>query len=150
MKTLIENAPIIILLILLLAIAIHLLRLFLEMPKEKQLSKVREWLLYWVVKAEKEFGGGTGQVKLRYVYDEFVKSFPDLAELISFESFSLLVDQALERMRTLLKSNENLRKYVESKDEQMKNDISQMQQVIDAMKELGKTDTGKEKSLPVG
>lgn len=45
------------------------------MPSDKQLNKVREWLLYAVTKAEKELGGGTGQIKLRYVYDMFVARF---------------------------------------------------------------------------
>ena len=34
---------------------------FVKMPSDKQLNKVREWLLYAVTKAEKELGGGTGQ-----------------------------------------------------------------------------------------
>ena len=37
---------------------------FVKMPSDKQLNKVREWLLYAVTTAEKELGGGTGQIKL--------------------------------------------------------------------------------------
>jgi len=70
------------------------------MPSDKQLNKVREWLLYAVTKAEKELGGGTGQIKLRYVYDMFVARFTWLARVISFEAFSMMVDEALERMKT--------------------------------------------------
>lgn len=33
---------------------------FVKMPSDKQLNKVREWLLYAVTKAEKELGAGTG------------------------------------------------------------------------------------------
>ena len=54
------------------------------MPSDKQLSKVREWLLYAVTKAEKELGGGTGQIKLRYVYDMFVARFTWLARVTGF------------------------------------------------------------------
>ena len=32
---------------------------FVKMPSDKQLNKVREWLLYAVTTAEKELGGGT-------------------------------------------------------------------------------------------
>lgn len=31
---------------------------FVKMPSDKQLNKVREWLLYAVTKAEKELGAG--------------------------------------------------------------------------------------------
>ena len=48
---------------------------FVKMPSDKQLKKVREWLLYAVTKADKELGGGTGQIKLRYVDDMFVPRF---------------------------------------------------------------------------
>ena len=37
---------------------------FVKMPSDKQLNKVREWLLYAVTKAEKELGAGTGKLKL--------------------------------------------------------------------------------------
>ena len=37
---------------------------FAKMPTSEQLQKVREWLLYAVTEAEREFGGGTGQIKL--------------------------------------------------------------------------------------
>ena len=79
---------------------------FVKMPSDKQLSKVREWLLYAVTKAEKELGAGTGKLKLRYVYDMFVARFEWLAKVITFDMFSMMVDEALEQMRTMLDSNE--------------------------------------------
>lgn len=72
---------------------------FVKMPSDKQLNKVREWLLYAVTKAEKELGAGTGKLKLRYVYDMFVARFEWLAE-------------ALEQMRTMLDSNEAVQKLI--------------------------------------
>ena len=69
---------------------------FVKMPSDKQLNKVREWLLYAVTKAEKELGAGTGKLKLRYVYD----------------MFSMMVDEALEQMRTMLDSNEAVQKLI--------------------------------------
>lgn len=90
---------------------------FLKMPTDKQLSKVREWLLYAVTKAEKELGGGTGQIKLRYVYDMFVARFAWLAQAIPFESFSLLVDEALGKMKAMLESNKAMQELVNGKSE---------------------------------
>lgn len=88
---------------------------FVKMPTDKQLKKVREWLLYAVTKAEKKLGGGTGQIKLRYVYDKFVKRFPWLAWAISFERFSEMVDEALEKMKGMLASNKAMQELVNGK-----------------------------------
>lgn len=85
---------------------------FIVMPHSEQLAKIKEWLLYAVMEAEKELGSGTGQVKLRYVYDKFIAKFPYLAKVISFETFSHLVDEALEKFESLLESNKNLQTYV--------------------------------------
>lgn len=87
---------------------------FSKEPTEKKIEMVREWLLYAVIQAEKELGGGTGQVKLRYVWDMFIKTFPALAPLVSFELFGILVDEALVQMRHLLDTNLDLLKYVEN------------------------------------
>lgn len=78
---------------------------FVGLPTEKQLGKIKEWLLYAVTMAERELGGGTGRLKLRYVYDWFLKTFPWLAKVVSFELFSSLVDEALEEMKRLMESN---------------------------------------------
>ena len=69
---------------------------------DKQIEKLKEWLLWAVTVAEKELGGGTGALKLRYVYDWFVRTFPWLAKMISFEYFSQMVDEALEQMKKCL------------------------------------------------
>lgn len=85
---------------------------FCKMPSEKQLKKVREWLLYAVTTAEKELGAGTGKIKLRYVYDMFVARFDWLAKVITFDMFSMMVDDALEQMKTMLEENEAVQKFV--------------------------------------
>lgn len=41
---------------------------FVKMPSDKQLNKVREWLLYAVTKAEKELGAGTGKLILAFIF----------------------------------------------------------------------------------
>lgn len=115
MKYIVENWFVIMGLIAGLAAGGYAVYVFVKMPSDKQLNKVREWLLYAVTKAEKELGGGTGQIKLRYVYDMFVARFTWLARVISFEVFSMMVDEALESMREMLKSNEAAKKFISGK-----------------------------------
>lgn len=89
------------------------LRHFLKLPTKDQIAKIKEWLLFAVTEAEKELGGGTGQLKLRQVYDLFVQRFPAVAAVISFDTFSSWVDEALEQMREMLKNNRDVAAYVE-------------------------------------
>lgn len=86
---------------------------FLNLPTSAQIDKVKEWLLWAVTQAEKELGGGTGQLKLRQVYDLFVQRFPAVAKMISFDTFSLWVDEALDDMREMLKQNKAVKELVE-------------------------------------
>ena len=79
---------------------------FAGLPTEKQIKKLEEWLLYAVTVAEKELGGGTG------AYDWFVRTFPWLAKMISFEHFSKMVDGALEQMKKMLESNKAAKEFV--------------------------------------
>lgn len=83
------------------------------LPTADQLDKVREWLLWAVTQAEMELGGGTGQLKLRAVYDMFVQRFPSMARLISFNTFSDLVDDALDNMREMLHRNDAIKAIVD-------------------------------------
>lgn len=85
---------------------------FFKLPREEQLDKVREWLLWAVTEAEKDLGGGTGTLKLRQVYDLFVVRFPWLAKIISFTLFSNLVDEALVDMREMLAVNKAVKAHV--------------------------------------
>ena len=85
---------------------------FFKKPTPEQLDNLREWLLGAVTEAEKELGGGTGRLKLRQVYDLFVARFPWLAKVISFTTFSDMVDDALVEMRELLAKNEAVQAYV--------------------------------------
>ena len=112
MKFIIDNWYILFIGSIFAVLAIKAVYTYINYPSEKKLSKVREWLLYAVTEAEKELGGGTGQIKLRYVYDMFLAKFPYLAKVVSFDSFSKLVDEALEKFRELLKSNKKITEYV--------------------------------------
>jgi hypothetical protein len=85
---------------------------FFHLPSAEQLEKVRQWLLYAVTDAEAYMGGGTGKLKLRWVYDLFVQRFPWLAKVLTFEKFSDLVDDALDEMREMIEANADVRAYV--------------------------------------
>lgn len=113
MELIIKNMGLIIGTIILIALAGLTIKEFIELGKEKQLEKVKEWLLYACIMAEKKLGGGTGQVKLRYVYDLFVEKFSFLKLLVTFEQFSEMVDEALVKMREMLEKNPNIAILVE-------------------------------------
>lgn len=81
---------------------------FVTSPKEKQIKAVKEWLKYAVALAETELGSGTGQLKLRMVYDMFLTKFPAVAKLISFEVFSKFVDEALEWLNKQIETNASI------------------------------------------
>ena len=85
---------------------------FLKRPTSEQINSVLEWLLYAVTVAEKELGSGTGQLKLRYVYNMFLDRFRWLSRVITFSMFSELVDDALAQMRKLLSTNNAVQNYV--------------------------------------
>lgn len=85
---------------------------FFKLPTNEQIAAVREWLLMAVTDAEAQLGSGTGELKLRSVYDLFVVRFPWLAKVLSFSQFSELVDDALAEMEELLAENEKIRGYV--------------------------------------
>ena len=85
---------------------------FIKLGKEKQIHKVKEWLIFATIEAEKALGAKTGQIKLRYCYDMFVDKFKFVALLITFDEFSSLVDEALESVRNMLESNEKIQEYV--------------------------------------
>ena len=98
----------------LIGIVIAAIYYFIKLGKEKQIEVVREWLLLAVIEAEKSLGSNTGKIKLRYVYDLFITKFKFLSLVISFEQFSLLVDDALDVMREMIISNKSIKDYVES------------------------------------
>ena len=85
---------------------------FYKQEKSKQLEMIRQWLLLAVIEAEKQLGSGTGAVKLRYVYDMFIKRFKFISKIITFEQFSSLVDEALEVMRLMIQQNQNVAAYI--------------------------------------
>ena len=96
----------------LVGIAIAALYYFMTLSKDKQIQMVKNWLLLAVVEAEKALGSGTGQLKLRYVYDLFLSKFKFLSLVISFSQFSMLVDEALDIMRDMIANNKQVEQYI--------------------------------------
>lgn len=89
---------------------------FIHMPTAKQIENLMEWLKIAVVEAEKQFQSGTGQLKLRAVYESAVVAFPWIAKYMTFEKFSQLVDIALVWMREQIEQNEKIREYIEGNE----------------------------------
>ena len=85
---------------------------FAKLSRKKKVENIKEWLKLAVVEAEKILGGGTGQLKLRYVYNQAVTQFPWIASLVSFETFSAWVDEALEWMEKQLEQNQAITNYI--------------------------------------
>ena len=114
MNWIIDNWPIMIAIIAGICAIGYCIYIFFKKPTSEQLTQVKEWLLYAVTAAQKEFGSGTGQIKLRYVYDKFLTKFPYLTKIISFELFSSLVDDALVKFKEILETNNKVQKYVDN------------------------------------
>lgn len=121
MNLLIENWYIIAGILALVVVVGVLIYNFAKKPSSEQLNKVREWLVFACIEAEKQFSSGTGELKLRFVYDAFVIRFPWLAKVVSFEAFSNLVDDALVKVRQLLETNVEIAVIVD--ETQTKNEI---------------------------
>ena len=85
---------------------------FVGLPTEQQIESLKEWLKWAVTEAEKELGSGTGQLKLRRVYDLALAKFPWIERLVPFEEFSMWVDEALNWLNKQLESNKAVTRMV--------------------------------------
>ena len=137
MSWIIDNWYIVIGLITFVAFCIWLVLGFFKMPTDKQMEKVKEWLIWACIEAEKALQSGTGQLKLRQVYDMFcaVPAFTWVAKVISFETFSDLVSDALVEVKEMLVNNKVLAEYVygtnaETEIEKIKNQLTRMENEI--------------------
>lgn len=75
---------------------------FTRQPKPKQIEAVKQWLVGACFDAEIALGGGTGELKLRMVYDTFVARFPWVAKVVAFDTFHEWVKEALVRLPEML------------------------------------------------
>lgn len=137
MSWIIDNWYIVIGLITFLAFCILLVLGFFKMPTDKQMEKVKEWLIWACIEAEKALQSGTGQLKLRQVYDMFcaVPAFTWVAKVISFETFSDLVSDALVTVKEMLVNNKALAEYVygenaEAEVEKIKEQLTRIENEI--------------------
>lgn len=112
MKWLFENWSLLVVLLAACIVAWRIVKKFADLPSEEQLNKVKEWLMYAVIEAEKIYSSGTGRAKLAYTYNLFVERFPSLAPAIPFDLFSKMVDEVLVEMRKLLETNKDIEYYV--------------------------------------
>ena len=58
-------------------------------------KKIKEWLVWACSEAESSLGSGTGALKLRVVYDLFIKQFPIASRLIPYSMFQNWTERAL-------------------------------------------------------
>lgn len=112
MEWLVNNWFLLVVLVVVLVICFITVFKWLGKPTAEQVANIKEWLLYAVIEAEKQLGGGTGQVKLRQVYDMAVQRFKWLS-LVPFDTFSGWVDEALDEMKKMLAENEKVKQLVE-------------------------------------
>lgn len=96
MEWLVDNWSLLVVLVCAIGGVVFGCKKFAQSGKTNQLKKVKEWLLFACVEAERDFGSGKGQLKLRYVYDMFVEKFGVIKYIVTFEEFSNMVDEVLE------------------------------------------------------
>lgn len=78
-----------------------------------QKNKTKDWLIWAVSQAEAQLGGGTGKLKLRYVYDSFIKQFPMFSTFITFTVFEEWVSESLVIMKTYIETNPAIANVIE-------------------------------------
>lgn len=113
MKWLVDNWTLLVVLISAVIVGLMYARRFAQLPSQQQIAKVKALLLLWVTQAEKELGRNTGVLKLRWVYQKFIDTFPAIAPVVPFELFASWVDEALEQMKHLLDTNNQIFYFVE-------------------------------------
>ena len=114
MNFLIENWYLLVGAFALINFGIWLIYGFLKLPTDKQTEKIKQWLIWACIEAEKALQSGTGQAKLRRVYNAFiaVRAFSWLAKIISFDTFSAYVSEALVEAKKMIINSESLAVYV--------------------------------------
>lgn len=128
----VENWFLLVALAAFLGVSVYAVCRFVGLPTETQVSKIKEWLIWACIEAEKALQSGTGQLKLREVWNMFcaVPAFSAAAKLISFETFSGWVSDALLTAKEMLVKNRNLADYVygENADEEIEKIKGQLEQ----------------------
>ena len=87
-------------------------------------DKIQQWLIWAVAQAEKELGSGTGQLKIKYVYDLFISKFPAVAIFIKYETFANMVEKALDEFKEMIDTNRRISEEFGAADSYGTNDFS--------------------------
>lgn len=106
------NIGVILGLIIILAIIVVVVYNFIKLDKATKIANIKEWLKYAVTEAEKVLGSGTGQLKLRYVYDLAIKQYPWLIKFVTIEMFNEWVKEALTWMNQQIEQNPAIANYI--------------------------------------
>lgn len=80
-------------------------------------GKAKEWLKWAVSLAEMDLGSGTGELKLRKVYDMFIEKYPIFSAIVPFPLFKHWVDLALKWMREQLSKNNKIKETIVGDEE---------------------------------
>ncbi len=114
MNWLIENWYLVVAGLAVVAVILYLISGVSNMPDEEQKKKIHEWLVWACIEAERALQSGTGQLKLREVWNLFcaVPAFTWVAKIVTFETFSNWVSESLVEVKTMLVNNPNLAEYV--------------------------------------
>lgn len=114
MNWIIENWFLIVALVACAGVVVYAVIKFVGLPTETQKEKIREWLVWACIEAERELQSGTGQLKLRDVWNKFctIPVFAAVAKFITFDTFSEYVKDALRKAKEMLINNKNLATYV--------------------------------------
>lgn len=116
--------------------AVAVVKGFTGLPNEAQVEKIKEWLIWACIEAEKQLQSGTGQLKLRQVYDMFcaVPAFTWVAKVITFKTFSEWVSDALVTVKQMIVTNDTLAQYVygDKKTEEVAKIEEQLRPEVDA------------------
>lgn len=70
----------------------------------KEPKRVKEWLIWACAEAELALGSGTGEMKLRMVYDMFMTQFPLISKIITFSLFKRWTEEALNTFKKWLEN----------------------------------------------
>ena len=89
---------------------------FVKKPTDEQIQGLQEWLKGQVAEAEKALGGGTGELKLRVVYNAAITKFPWVATYLTFDQFNNLVKIALDWMQEQMDDNIAIKDYIKNKE----------------------------------
>ena len=80
----------------------------------RHMLHISKWLIWACIEAERALQSGTGQLKLREVWNLFcaVPAFGWVARIIAFDTFSGWVKEALATVKRMLVENPRLAIYV--------------------------------------